>query len=205
MPIIKIGSNSKLGKTIGSFNIPSVTNCPGRTQACESVCYASKGLFRMQSQLHQKAKDHTESISFVSDVNNELSKSKLKAVRIHAAGDFYSSDYINKWTAIAKANPNIKFWAYTRSWRISDMHNALEEFNKLDNVQLFASIDDECRNETVPSWLRKADMIDDWSNSTDKSYVQCPNLKNKDITCEKCSYCFKGPTQTKKNVLFKIH
>lgn len=201
--LLKIGSNSKLGKGIASFNIPAIINCPGRTALCESVCYASRALFMMQKARHQTHKDAAEQSDFVSIINTQLSKGKIKAVRIHAAGDFYSTEYINKWTAIAEANPSVKFWTYTRSWRIKEMLPALEKMAKVPNLQLFGSVDDECRNEKIPSWLRVADIQVDWID--DKSTVQCPNLKNKKITCEKCTYCFKPPTKTKQNVLFKIH
>lgn len=37
------------------------------------------------------------------------------AVRIHAAGDFYNQTYFDMWVRIATENPNIEFWAYTKS------------------------------------------------------------------------------------------
>lgn len=39
----------------------------------------------------------------------------VKAVRIHAAGDFYSQEYFDMWLSVAYAYPNIEFWAYTKS------------------------------------------------------------------------------------------
>ena len=37
--------NSKIGK-IHSFSLPAGHTCPGRTEACESVCYAKRGRYR---------------------------------------------------------------------------------------------------------------------------------------------------------------
>lgn len=36
------------------------------------------------------------------------------AVRIHDSGDFFSRDYLNGWRQIAKRNPHILFYAYTK-------------------------------------------------------------------------------------------
>ena len=36
------------------------------------------------------------------------------AIRIHDSGDFFSQDYLNLWTSIAGANPEILFYAYTK-------------------------------------------------------------------------------------------
>jgi len=48
------------------------------------------------------------------------------AVRIHAAGDFFNQAYFDMWIEVAKENPNVQFWAYTKSlkyWvkRINDI------------------------------------------------------------------------------------
>lgn len=38
-----------------------------------------------------------------------------KAIRIHAAGDFFNQSYFDMWVDIANENPDIEFWAYTKS------------------------------------------------------------------------------------------
>jgi hypothetical protein len=40
-----------------------------------------------------------------------------KAIRIHAAGDFFNQDYFDLWLEIAKANKEVEMWAYTKSLR----------------------------------------------------------------------------------------
>lgn len=202
MGYLKIGSNSKLGKGIASWNIPAVSTCPGRTQSCESVCYANKGLFKLQSRRYAEHYNLAESDTFVDIINAELATGKIKAVRIHAAGDFYSSDYIRKWIDIIRANPSVKFWSYTRSWR-TPLRLPLKKLAALPNLQLFASIDNESRGEKIPTWLRRADLLEDFEKRPD--YVQCPNQKNKKITCEKCTYCFKDAPTIKTNIMFKVH
>jgi hypothetical protein len=38
-----------------------------------------------------------------------------KSVRIHASGDFYNQEYFDMWVGVAKDNPDVEFWAYTKS------------------------------------------------------------------------------------------
>lgn len=205
---LKTGTNSKLGKSIASFNLPPITTCPGRTKLCESFCYATKGFYGFSSVKKSlgDSKTKAEDSGFVTAVNGQLARSrKTKAVRIHAAGDFYSVKYVEAWTAIAKANPEVRFWAYTRSWRLAKFLPSLKALSDLPNVQVWASMDDELRGqETPPAWLRIADVQDTW-DGVDSSYVKCPNQKNDTITCESCSYCFKPAGKRKRNVIFKIH
>ncbi len=36
-------------------------------------------------------------------------------LRIHSSGDFFSQAYFNMWVQIARDNPNVNFWAFTKS------------------------------------------------------------------------------------------
>jgi len=40
-----------------------------------------------------------------------------KYVRIHSSGDFYNQDYFDQWLKICRENPNVIFWAFTKSIR----------------------------------------------------------------------------------------
>ena len=214
MNLLKIGTNSKLGKGIAGFSLPAVSTCPGRTKLCEEICYATSGFFRFKNVKNSLKVSYQASSDekFANKINEELLRRRsIKAVRIHPSGDFYSSEYTKKWIAIVKANPQVKFWAYTRSWRTPRIIPALKELAAFSNIELFASIDEETKEnaktikiETPPSWLRVADVVDTW-DQVDNSYVQCPNLKNKSITCAKCTYCFKPQGSKKINVAFTKH
>lgn len=39
---------------------------------------------------------------------------KIEQCRIHASGDFFSTEYVNAWLEIAKACDGCKFWTYTK-------------------------------------------------------------------------------------------
>jgi len=38
-----------------------------------------------------------------------------KSVRIHSSGDFFSQKYFDMWLEICRENPDVEFWAYTKS------------------------------------------------------------------------------------------
>jgi len=60
---------------------------------------------------------------------------KCKAVRIHASGDFFNQKYFDMWLDICKTNPDIEFWAFTKS--INYWVNRINEIP--DNLVLTAS------------------------------------------------------------------
>lgn len=215
--LLKLGTNTKLGKGIAGFSIPAVTTCPGRTKLCEGICYATSGFFRFKNVRNslETSYEASRERQFAVRIGQELRRrSSIKAVRIHPAGDFYSNEYTQKWIEIVRDNPDTQFWAYTRSWRRPDLVLKLNALSKLPNIELFASIDEETKAgtgpadkpvpEVPPTWLRVADVVDSW-NEVDSTYVHCPNLKDKTITCAKCTYCFKPQGKRKINVAFTKH
>lgn len=36
-------------------------------------------------------------------------------IRIHSSGDFFSQEYFDMWLRVCRNNPNVKFWAFTKS------------------------------------------------------------------------------------------
>ncbi len=40
---------------------------------------------------------------------------KATHVRIHGSGDFFSQEYFDQWLQVARDNPNVLFWAFTKS------------------------------------------------------------------------------------------
>ncbi len=40
---------------------------------------------------------------------------KAKHIRIHANGDFFSQDYFDGWLQVCRNNPDVVFWAFTKS------------------------------------------------------------------------------------------
>ena len=51
-------------------------------------------------------------------INNSIQKHKtrnINKVRIHSSGDFFSGEYLRAWFAVARLNPLMKFYCYSKS------------------------------------------------------------------------------------------
>ena len=70
------------------------------------------------------------------DMINQSLPTNAGIVRIHVAGDFFSQQYMEAWYTVALLNPNILFYAYTKSLRF---WLAINEFPVLHNFVLTAS------------------------------------------------------------------
>lgn len=102
-----------------NFSLPAVSTCPG-AGACKQFCFAAlEQLCYPSADAYRKRMfELSQNDSFVNVINTELlrlSKRGPIAIRIHASGDFYSPEYFLKWTSIARTNPSIVFYAYTKS------------------------------------------------------------------------------------------
>lgn len=64
----------------------------------------------------------------------QIKADKIDTIRIHATGDFLSTEYIKMWHEIAEENTTVKFWTYTK--------NPIAEnaFNDLNNINIVKSI-----------------------------------------------------------------
>jgi hypothetical protein len=144
--------NTKLQKTAKEFNvrifnfsIPAGNDkltgkitCPF-AGSCLKLCYAKRGMYRFGnveralSKRYQASKEE----NFVELISNELSKvkkDKQTYVRIHDSGDFYSPSYFQKWLTIAKNNPSVRFYAYTKS------HSFIRGIELPENFDLIFSL-----------------------------------------------------------------
>jgi hypothetical protein len=103
-----------------------ITTCPGAGE-CQLFCYARKGGYVIFPASSMSA---AQSLNFLvndpkgySDmVNREIETIKKKAdkhgiglvVRWHDAGDFFSKEYLDLAFDVARSNPDVQFYAYTK-------------------------------------------------------------------------------------------
>ncbi len=159
--MLKFGKgNAKLGSRIRTFSLPSGWTCPGAKECKSKVVITKEGKrkvkdgpftkFRCFSASNEalfpavyNARQHN--FKELKAVNRSLPKTarliqdslpgRTKWVRIHVAGDFYSQLYFDAWIVVANRNPDILFYAYTKSipyW--------LKRLHKIpDNLLLTAS------------------------------------------------------------------
>jgi hypothetical protein len=116
-------------------------------------------------------------------------------VRIHVAGDFFNSDYMLAWWLTASVNPNVLFYAYTKSLRY--WYDVVLQMPILDNLILTASYggrDDhliDMRHKTVPHGekLRSAKVVFSEAEAEklgleidhDDSHAARPSLRDQDF------------------------
>jgi hypothetical protein len=144
--------NSKLQKTakefgvkIFNFSIPAGNDkasgkitCPF-AGSCLKLCYAKKGAYRwgnVERALSRRyeASKEADFVERITDELNKVKKDKQIYIRIHDSGDFYSPTYFIKWLEIARLNPSVRFYAYTKS------HSFIRGIELPENVDLIFSL-----------------------------------------------------------------
>jgi hypothetical protein len=189
-----------------SHDTPSGT-CPGATSECLAICYASRPVAERGAVYEMWAKNSdSDDVPPIPD--------DCKLLRIHVSGDFTSVDYINDWCLRLAERPDVRAWAYTRSWRVPKLLPALERLRAMPNIQLFASMDQSHTDEPPKGW-RRAWIDGDTragqplnlvahhrgsermrehnfaTNDGTMTYV-CPEETKRRESCEKCNYCILG-------------
>lgn len=149
VPEMLINGNEKIGKGVYHFstypttktyfsekwNITIQGTCP-----CDCVgCYGTKGNYNFKSTKDALAIRtyiaRTNLDYLVDNIISEIKKHNIKYVRIHATGDFFSTDYVKAWIKIATECSDCYFWTYTKA-----SFPELETLNNLDNVNIVSSI-----------------------------------------------------------------
>lgn len=180
--------------------------CPGATAECQAICYAARPVTEMGMVFAMWWKNST------TETVPESLPPDAKIVRIHVSGDFTSPEYVRGWITLAADHPHVRFFSYTRSWRVATLLPWLEQLRTLKNVQLFASMDRS--TEDYPSegwriaWIEGDDRIlsdnvrrdrnHETLNRTFDGYMArgwsytCPEETKHKPNCQACRYCIDG-------------
>lgn len=178
--------NEKLGKAL-TFSLPAIDTCPGRSHLCEAACYATQGHYNgpvVQNRLDYNLalSKHKSFVKLAVDFLAEATKKKPRLFRIHPAGDFYNPIYAAKWLTIMEKSPDVRFWFYTRSWRVPAILPTIVKMSKLPNVQGWFSIDKETGYpKKIPDGIHTAYMQVDGDDFLDKE----PDLYFRDYPLRK--------------------
>jgi hypothetical protein len=153
--------NGKLGSAIHVWSIPALDTCPGSSAVCRSACYALRHRFRF-AQVRDRLRWNCEQSrrnDFVDRMVAEIRSRGVLVLRLHVAGDFPDAEYAEKWLTIIKRSPRVRFFGYTRSWRISSIAAVLEKIASLHSMRLWFSVDSETGvPENVPLSVRLAHL-----------------------------------------------
>jgi len=130
--VIFSGPMSYYQDKVFEFNLPAGHTCP---QASECLLKADRytgkmtngkdQVFRCYAAMAERfpaVRDarwtNLELIRKSRDIVNLISPSipkKANRIRIHGSGDFFKQSYFDAWIEISILNPNILFWAFTKS------------------------------------------------------------------------------------------
>ncbi len=218
-----------------SFGLPSVASCPGRTTYCERDCYAMDAerrpdtLTKLERNLEKLLAAETveEMTDMLRDAVNRYRNSadklgvdsKKRRFRIHWDGDFFSEDYASAWRTVIQENPEVRFWAYTRSF--GPEVNVVPILAGVDNLDLFMSVDShnlECAAQVLAEnpgvkvaylvdYHEDAEpMVERLGRQVDRQ-LSCPEnmltvdgehklplVDGRGGACSKCTYCIDKPS-----------
>ena len=142
-----VNGNQKIGKNVYHFStLPTCEN--GGTCMCTCPgCYGTKGNYNFKTTKAALAVRTNVARSdlqfFVAEIIREIKAHKVKFVRIHATGDFFSADYVKAWIVIALACQDCTFWTYTKSFGYG-FDDELSKLNSLANVNIVKSVVPGC-------------------------------------------------------------
>lgn len=150
IPRLLVNGNKKIGKgvyhwsmlptnQIFSIVIREIEYKLMGTCACYCKgCYAMSGRYVMDSvkkSLAVKTWLAYNALDFVERaIMAQIVADKIKIVRVHVAGDFFSADYVNMWKRIAQANPEVCFWTYTKVSAAETEFDDVANFNVVKSV-----------------------------------------------------------------------
>ena len=159
IPPVLVDGNEKIGKGVYHFStLPgckeyNVTLANGETVYIPGTCagncengYCMVGRYAMQSvrnSLANKTVLARENLEFLeSAIMAQIKANKIKTVRVHVTGDFFSRDYLEMWKRIVKNNPGTIFWTYTKETAAENAFDGLENANIVkSNTPVLAGID----------------------------------------------------------------
>lgn len=135
MKTIITTTNSKLGHTIPSINMPVGMTC--RPDApCFKNCYARKGHFTFSKvkqgllERYQLYKDNPE--KFFDTIVSELSGLvSYKYVRWHSTGDIVDMDYLYGMIKVANKCPNTNFLCFTKKFDLVNLYLSVHKSHRL--------------------------------------------------------------------------
>lgn len=215
--------NYKLGNGVKTWSLPAITTCPGRSEVCTAElypggpirCYAMRSRMKGFQHKYQANLVKARAAGFAEWLIGEITKKRVKILRVHVSGDFFSKKYTRDWLRAMRECADTRFYLYTRSWREPGFTELFAEMALLPNVAAWFSVDKATGYPAViPANVRTAYLAvdDEDANSIDARYTDlifrdypsrstvlrsvkgrpvCPHENGKDnhVTCTDCGLC----------------
>ncbi|MGY1601678.1 GP88 family protein [Geodermatophilus sp. SYSU D00815] len=219
------------GRTPGianSFGLPAGPehSCPGATATCERVCYSAKAerytSVRAMLESNLRAlKSHDRAgmaylltgmiAGFRTDCERAARRGAVVPLdfRIHWDGDFFSYAYAEAWADTIRANADIRFWVYTRSFDPARL-DVLQALAGLPNLTLYLSVDPDNVHAAKAArdrhpWAHWAYLAETFASgehvlaSVSGKRYPCPEnggriplITEKGSACIRCGVCLDG-------------
>lgn len=197
IPLLLKDGNSKVGKHVATWTLLPGTNgtCPCD---CEN-CYAKEGRYNTPCVIACMTRNtyivehYTE--WFIAAIIAQVHVNHYTQVRIHAAGDFQTTNkwqYVSAWKTIASATRNTSYWTYTKC---KDVENAFDDISNLHCVK--SIIDGYGVNFGTCEYIISAY---EYLKERGENVWICKCATDKQQHCENCAHCMKS-----KFVLFLDH
>lgn len=182
------------------WNLPTGSTCPFALECKVTVDRVTgkfdvdKGAYRCYAASAERfpaVRNHRwANFTFVKNGGIPILPKDCKRVRIHSSGDFFNQEYFDMWVLLARCNPEIEFWAYTKS--LSYWVNRIDRIpsnliltasyggrqddlilkHNLKNVKVYTRIEDLDEKRPI-------DINDDYARIPNINFALLDNLKNK--------------------------
>lgn len=127
--------NTKMG-LIPSWSLPPVKYCYD-SAICWKRCYARRVMCRHRNTRNawtENGRLLDRNIAVVFDsINSWLRINEPRFFRIHVAGDFYSTEYIEHWLETVRCTPSTRFFTFSKAFEL------LRDYEIPTNLNLFIS------------------------------------------------------------------
>lgn len=119
-----VDGNSKTGKNVINLNFPIEYTCK-HTCECytEKACYAESGCYLYSDNQASYSENFNffcavDSETFCKAVQMAIEKMGFKLFRYFTCGDIVNYRFFECMVTIAKENPSVRFWSYTKKYEI---------------------------------------------------------------------------------------
>ena len=152
------------------FNLPAGWACPG-ADGCltkadrhtgkrviggdEYICYASSAE-RFPAVRDSRWDNFQAARHWLRTTNDPFPvPARATHIRIHGSGDFFNAAYFRRWCDTAAANPDVRFWAFTKS-----VNYWLDNADHVPpNLEMNASLGSKFDNEIREHGLKSARVV----------------------------------------------
>jgi hypothetical protein len=190
---VKIGRDVRKAKFRGYWiyvlSLEERKTCPSSCKHWQT-CYGNNMPFASR-------RDHTDP-RFLPTLEREIKLLCAKRVgiliRLHALGDFYSTQYVAFWRRMLKEHPNLAIYGYTARHRGTNIGYAVDAMNFSYPGRCMVRFSDGPYKDMATVSIGSEE-------GCPKDAFICPEQTNKTACCATCGACW----STKKNVAFMEH